>query len=343
MPMSEIPAPPETAAAGAADPEIANPEVANAMVANSVVANPAIEVGDAVIEDEADYLQLWSASLEEVLVQVSGAACEVDFSLEAPPGPPPAESGDIYFLITLTGAMRGEMGVRVPRTAGLVLVQLMLREPQPAAEWTSEHHEALEELFRQVAGRAAPAIRSTWGEVQLRVESGPPPTWAVAATAWTCSSSGAPVSFRMEWQLSAALSVELKAAETRRNTISTAAVDLRLGDTRSFGDPSSAETRTARTPIDRTPIADAQTESDLAAKLELFKDVELDVTLRFGGRRMLLREILDLGPGAVVELDRQLQDPVDLLLDGKIIARGEVVVVEGNYGLRVVEVVAPPR
>ena len=84
-------------------------------------------------------------------------------------------------------------------------------------------------------------------------------------------------------------------------------------------------------------------EPDLAAKLELFKDVELDVTLRFGGRRMLLREILDLGPGAVVELDRQLQDPVDLLLDGKIIARGEVVVVEGNYGLRVVEVVAPPR
>jgi flagellar motor switch protein FliN/FliY len=115
-----------------------------------------------------------------------------------------------------------------------------------------------------------------------------------------------------------------------------------LGDVRGFADASAAEARIAGARIDEAPPL-AAAEPDLAAKLELFKDVELDVILRFGGRRMLLREILDLGPGAVVELDRQLQDPVELLLDGKIIARGEVVVVEGNYGLRVVEVVAPSR
>jgi len=334
--MSEIPVVPEPGGTDVGNKAPATPgAVADPAAVGSVIA-------DAVIEDETDYLQLWSASLEEVLVQVSGAACGVDFSLNAPPGPPLAESGDIYFLITLTGAMRGEMGVRVPRTVGLVLVQLMLREAQPAAEWTSEHHEALEELFRQIAGRAAPAIRSTWGEVQLRAESGPPPTWAVAATAWTCSSSDAPVTFRMEWQLSAALSAELKAAEARRNQVSTAAVDIRLEDAPALAGATRIATATAPVARNEATAAPAA-ESDLASKLELFKDVELDVTLRFGGRRMLLREILDLGPGAVVELDRELQDPVDLLLDGKIIARGEVVVVEGNYGLRVVEVVAPPR
>ena len=52
---------------------------------------------------------------------------------------------------------------------------------------------------------------------------------------------------------------------------------------------------------------------------------------------MLLQEILDLGTGAVVELDRRVQEPVELLLDGKLVARGEVVVVDGNYGLRVTE------
>jgi flagellar motor switch protein FliN len=75
--------------------------------------------------------------------------------------------------------------------------------------------------------------------------------------------------------------------------------------------------------------------------LDLLLDVELAVTLRFGARSMLLREILELGTGAVVELDRRVEEPADLLLDGRLIARGEVVVVDGNYGLRVLEVILP--
>jgi len=75
-----------------------------------------------------------------------------------------------------------------------------------------------------------------------------------------------------------------------------------------------------------------------AVNLDLLLDVELGVTLRFGQRRLLLREILDLNPGSVLDLDRQVADPVDMLLDGRVIARGEVVVFDGNYGLRVTEV-----
>jgi flagellar motor switch protein FliN/FliY len=66
-------------------------------------------------------------------------------------------------------------------------------------------------------------------------------------------------------------------------------------------------------------------------------DVELAVSLRFGSKRMFLGEVLDLCAGSIVELEQQLPDPVDLLLDGKVIARGEVVVVDGNYGLRVTQ------
>jgi flagellar motor switch protein FliN/FliY len=77
-----------------------------------------------------------------------------------------------------------------------------------------------------------------------------------------------------------------------------------------------------------------------ASKLGMLMDVELVVTVRFGGRRMLLKDILDLCAGSVVELDQQVQEPVDLLLDGKLIARGEVVVVDGNYGLRITEVLS---
>jgi flagellar motor switch protein FliN/FliY len=53
----------------------------------------------------------------------------------------------------------------------------------------------------------------------------------------------------------------------------------------------------------------------------------------------MLREILDLNAGSVIELDRDVQEPADLLLGDKIIARGQVVIVDGNYGIRITEVV----
>ncbi len=75
--------------------------------------------------------------------------------------------------------------------------------------------------------------------------------------------------------------------------------------------------------------------------LELLLDVELEAALRFGCCEMPLGEILDLGPGDVVELDRHIADPVDLIVSDKIVARGEVVLINGNFGLRVTEVSTP--
>jgi flagellar motor switch protein FliN/FliY len=65
--------------------------------------------------------------------------------------------------------------------------------------------------------------------------------------------------------------------------------------------------------------------------------------LRFGCREATLREVLDMATGAVLELDREIQEPVDLVLNGKIIARGEVVVIDGDFGLRVTEVASPQQ
>ncbi len=71
---------------------------------------------------------------------------------------------------------------------------------------------------------------------------------------------------------------------------------------------------------------------------ELLMDVELEATLRFGSREMTLGEVLDLGPGDVIELDRQVNDAVDLLVGDKIVARGVAVLCNGKYALRVTEV-----
>ena len=79
------------------------------------------------------------------------------------------------------------------------------------------------------------------------------------------------------------------------------------------------------------------------AGLELLLDIELEASLRFGCREMPLGEILELGPGDVVQLDRHVADAVDLIVGDKIVARGEVVLVNGNFGLRVTEVAAPRK
>jgi flagellar motor switch protein FliN len=77
------------------------------------------------------------------------------------------------------------------------------------------------------------------------------------------------------------------------------------------------------------------------SNLGLVMDVELNALLRFGQRLLTLREVLDLKCGSVVELDRRVDEPVELLLDGRVIARGEAAIVDGNYCLRVTEIVRP--
>ncbi len=78
------------------------------------------------------------------------------------------------------------------------------------------------------------------------------------------------------------------------------------------------------------------------ANLDLVMDVELNVTLRFGQRQLALREVLELTSGSVVELDRQVDEPVELVLDGRVVARGEAVIIDGNYGMRITQLVQQP-
>ena len=75
--------------------------------------------------------------------------------------------------------------------------------------------------------------------------------------------------------------------------------------------------------------------------LDLLHDVEMEVSAELGRTRMNVRDLLSLSPGVVVELDRAAGSPADLLVNGRLIARGEVVVIEENFGIRITEIVAP--
>lgn len=75
--------------------------------------------------------------------------------------------------------------------------------------------------------------------------------------------------------------------------------------------------------------------------LELLMDVPLQVTVELGRTNKMVKEVLALGPGSVLELDKLAGEPVDILVNEKPIAKGEVVVIDENFGIRVTEILAP--
>lgn len=80
-----------------------------------------------------------------------------------------------------------------------------------------------------------------------------------------------------------------------------------------------------------------------ASNLDLLMDVPLPVIVELGRTTMLVRDIMALGPGSVIELEKAAGETVDILVNGRLIARGEVVVIEENFGVRIVEFVGSPE
>jgi flagellar motor switch protein FliN/FliY len=72
--------------------------------------------------------------------------------------------------------------------------------------------------------------------------------------------------------------------------------------------------------------------------LDLLLDMELPLTVRFGSARMPLSDVMKLTAGSVIDLDRTAGNAVELLVNGKVVARGAAVTVQGNYGVRISEI-----
>ncbi len=76
-------------------------------------------------------------------------------------------------------------------------------------------------------------------------------------------------------------------------------------------------------------------------RLELLLDVPLDLSVELGRTRMTIQDLLGLGPGSVIELDKIAGEPLDILVNGRLVARGEAVVVNDKFGVRITDIVSP--
>ncbi len=253
------------------------------------------------------FLDAVCKAASEVFSAALGANWSVDIDATDPA--PSVGTSIVSFQLSTSGGLQGHAAIQAGTADGLVLAQKFLQESlDPSAELNKDRKEALEELLRQVAGLAATKIKGLFGETKLDVSTVEPPTWQgvdVALLAAEATSGKLPLGLRLSPELLASVSSTRAAAPTP------------------------------------TPAANSEPSNAAVThepNFDLLLGVNLNLTLRFGQRVLPLREILDLTSGSVIELDREVEEPADLLLGDKLIARGEVVIVDGNYGIRITEV-----
>ena len=85
----------------------------------------------------------------------------------------------------------------------------------------------------------------------------------------------------------------------------------------------------------------AESQGNVKCELELIMDIPLDVSVELGSVRMLVNDLLQLGQGSIIELNKPVTEPLAIFINKKLIARGEVVVVDEKFGVRVTHIVSP--
>jgi flagellar motor switch protein FliN/FliY len=254
------------------------------------------------------FLEAWSGTLSTLVSQLGAGAWSF-----AGAGSAEGYSPAAVLRVKLAKGLRGCFWISASAVDSALLLELFTGEkPEISGALDALQSEALSELIRQWAGLAASQLKPTFGEVALEV---------VPETSLPSSLTGSRL-------------LNLSSGERRLSLV--VAMDSEL---------MGQFERRQSTRMQVVPEANRSSLEQLLREgnLDLLLDVELGVTLRFGSRRAPLREVLELSPGAVLELNREIQEPVDLLLNDRVIAHGDVVVVDGNYGLHITEVVSPEQ
>lgn len=262
-------------------------------------------------------------ALADVLSQSLGSLWSVEINQEDVPEN--TDTATMCFGISASAGLQGQAVLLVKLQDAGRLARKFLGQDETSTEITGEHKEAVEELLRQVAGVAATNLASEFGEVRLNVVSVENSNWPGVSVA-LLSSSGSAEPFSVELKFNPELLASISSSPSAVH-------------------PTSPEPPPIPTPMsaEEPVVTENQLPASQAMNLDLLLGVNLNLTLRFGQQILTLRQVLNLNAGSVVELDRQVQEPADLLLGDRVVARGEVVVVDGNYGLRIGEIIDPKQ
>ena len=254
------------------------------------------------------YHQIWSEAALRLVHELTG---DKGWTAETKATEPAAQLPvELAAHWELSGVIHGKLAIKLHRAAAHAWARLLMPADTPATSLRTEldarEREALTDFMRRFAEAVHVGLQQGgWGDVSIQIRH-------IGPLRRRVEDGSAEFPLRL-------LHADMEPMELDLVFDSTLKEAFRRGP--------GHETE----PVSSAPIT--------ANRLDLLLDVELEVTLRFGGRQMLLHDVLELAPGSVLELDRHIDDPVELLVGGKIIAWGEVVVVDGNYGLRITRLV----
>jgi flagellar motor switch protein FliN/FliY len=215
------------------------------------------------------------------------------------------------------------------------------------AGYTDDHKDAIAELISQVMGAYTTALGDKFGEsvsnntvtaVQADYNSLPfsVDTSDMAALTLALDGKTSDILFVLAQELSAQICEKLGAKDGGISNGGLDASDLAELSQMS-GLSGSDYSGFTETPLSHTSIKVNAPQ----ANINMLLDIPLDVSIELGRTNLSIKRILDMGPGAVVELDRMAGEPVDLLVNNKVVAKGEVVVVDENFGIKIVSLVSP--
>ncbi|MDP2875633.1 MAG: flagellar motor switch protein FliN [Holophaga sp.] len=257
----------------------------------------------------------------------------------------------VYVKATYTKGVSGHMIFSLPLQEGTQLVDLMLGGDGAAStELAGDSRDALAETFNQIMGSANQALSDLAGETLsisnveiFSTEAGQPEglqellgagSFDVLSLSTTQENLATTIHLLIPDMLSEQLKRKLGMGQPPEQ------VPVPAPASAAAASPSASQpSAPAPTPVAAGPTNSGSRQSSVdTGNLDLLLDIELPVMVRMGQTEMALGELLKLTPGSILELNRAADAPVELLVNGKQIAKGEVVVVDGNFAFRITEI-----
>ncbi|MFN7957238.1 MAG: flagellar motor switch protein FliN [Holophagaceae bacterium] len=295
---------------------------------------------------DTEFFQKVGTAFAESMASVFSMLTGREFQIKSSPGSlleTPAvaalhDGAGILVKANYQKGLNGTLYFTLPLKEGTMLVDLMLGgEGAPAEELVGDSKDALAETFNQVLGSANQTLSDLAGE-----------TFAIANVEILAIQPEA-AAFAEQLGQGGFQDLALPTTQDSLNTtVHLLVPDLLLQQLkRKLGlveappapEPAPAAASVAATlaaPPRQAPVASGPAPD--AGNLDLLLDIQLPVVVRMGQTEMQMGELLKLTPGSILELNRSADAPVELLVNGKLIAKGEVVVVDGNFAFRITEI-----
>ncbi len=240
------------------------------------------------------------------------------------------ESESLAILSGFEHGFQGELAVLLRKEFAAKLAQGMTGATGPAT-FQPDHLDAMNELGNQIMGAFATALGTRF---EITLSSAP-------AKAENFNPSAPPFDLSGGAMADFEIRVEGTALGKLRLLFSQPLVMAFTDPTETEGDmPAAPHFGAAMLPAASVDTSLTMPEG-ATPNVELLLDVPLNITIELGRTRLSIRRILELGPGSIIELDRLAGEPVDLLVNDKVVARGEVVVVDEYFGIRILSLISP--